>query len=462
MIVNMRDKAKDLYYSNKKSGLKATNSQDAIDEVSGKVDQIAGDQIPQEYLEAAVDEYVKNNSAGFATKVELEGLDSQLSGEIVEINDRKKSKSLKWDIEWLKAGMNSSGEIIESTKYMVTKDILYSDKEIDLSLPSEYRVAVYYFGNTTRESYINNSGWLSAKYTIPRNSYFALNIRKNPASDFSDSEYVDLLNVLEFDYRIIKQPYKYTHFSIDDSVLWSDLIANKDVYTSAFDNPILGELKRLHDIYGACFSLYVFMENGDYLLENVPNKFRGDFANNKHWLRFGFHSQNSDVNYEVDDVDNLSLQYSKFVNSISYMTSATSQNSYDCIDTVVRLSNFKGSLNNVLALRDTYCGISGLLTADDTRTSYYLNSTQAVYLVKHSKYYDADNMIMFYKTQKRLEDETTDINNYGTLEFSNFKGHLEFFTHEQRLDSAMYEKLENYCKWLVANDYIFAFPMDLQ
>lgn len=82
MIVNMRDKAKDLYYSNVKSGLKATNSQDAIDEVSDKVDQIAGNQIPEEYLEAAVDNYVNNNSAGFATKVELEGLDSQLSSEI--------------------------------------------------------------------------------------------------------------------------------------------------------------------------------------------------------------------------------------------------------------------------------------------------------------------------------------------------------------------------------------------
>ena len=82
MIVNMKDKAKDLYYSNTKSGLKAGNAQDAIDEVSGKVDQIAKDQIPEEYLEKAVDDYVKNNSGGFATKVELEGLDNQLSSDI--------------------------------------------------------------------------------------------------------------------------------------------------------------------------------------------------------------------------------------------------------------------------------------------------------------------------------------------------------------------------------------------
>lgn len=87
MIVNMRDKAKDLYYSNAKSGLSATNAQDAIDEVSGKVDQIAGNQIPEEYLEAAVDEYVNNNSAGFATQVNLEEVESQLSSEIEEIEN---------------------------------------------------------------------------------------------------------------------------------------------------------------------------------------------------------------------------------------------------------------------------------------------------------------------------------------------------------------------------------------
>ena len=74
MIFDLITKAKELYYNNAKSGLKATNSQDAIDEVSGKVDQIAGNQIPEEYLEAAVDKYVNNNSGGFATKADIDNL----------------------------------------------------------------------------------------------------------------------------------------------------------------------------------------------------------------------------------------------------------------------------------------------------------------------------------------------------------------------------------------------------
>ncbi len=89
MIFNMKDKAKDLYYSNSKSGLNAGNAQDAIDEVSGKVDQIAGDQIPQEYLEAAVDEYVNNNSGGFATQTDLGQLSSEIANVYVDLADAK-------------------------------------------------------------------------------------------------------------------------------------------------------------------------------------------------------------------------------------------------------------------------------------------------------------------------------------------------------------------------------------
>lgn len=41
-----------------------------LNEISGKVDQIANNQIPEEYLKAAVDEYVNENNGGFVTKDE--------------------------------------------------------------------------------------------------------------------------------------------------------------------------------------------------------------------------------------------------------------------------------------------------------------------------------------------------------------------------------------------------------
>jgi hypothetical protein len=47
-----------------------------------RIEQIAGNQIPEEYLQKAVDDYVTENGSGLATKTDVENLDNQLSSEI--------------------------------------------------------------------------------------------------------------------------------------------------------------------------------------------------------------------------------------------------------------------------------------------------------------------------------------------------------------------------------------------
>lgn len=69
---------------------------EAITETNSKVEQIAGGQIPEEYVQEAVEEYVNNNSGGFATKTELNTLDSKLSSEIDNVESE-----LKENIEML-------------------------------------------------------------------------------------------------------------------------------------------------------------------------------------------------------------------------------------------------------------------------------------------------------------------------------------------------------------------------
>ena len=76
------DTANNINYDNSLSKLEATTTQKAIDEVNSKVGQLASNQIPDEYLKIAVDEYVNENNAGFATQTDVE----QLSGEIDEMN----------------------------------------------------------------------------------------------------------------------------------------------------------------------------------------------------------------------------------------------------------------------------------------------------------------------------------------------------------------------------------------
>lgn len=57
-----------------------------LDVERGKIDQIANNQIPVEYLEAAVDAYVEENSAGFATQASLDAVEGELKSDLSNLS----------------------------------------------------------------------------------------------------------------------------------------------------------------------------------------------------------------------------------------------------------------------------------------------------------------------------------------------------------------------------------------
>ena len=157
-------------------------------------------------------------------------------------------------------------------------------------------------------------------------------------------------------------------------------------------------------------------------------------------------------------MENITTQYNTFVTAIYKMTG-----DYDCIDRVTRLSSYTGSLNNVLALRDCKCGITGLLTSDADGTSYYLDVNQRNYINSHCKIYDADNYITFIRTHQRLQ-QTIDPNRLDSVEYANYRPIIELFWHEHNnwLDPYW---ISNFTKpWLEyvkEKGYGYAFSQDL-
>ena len=72
--------------------IEVTNQSSAdIKDLDTRVDQIANNQIPEEYVKDKVDEYIAENQSGLATKEELEANTNQLSSEIVEIESNVNS-----------------------------------------------------------------------------------------------------------------------------------------------------------------------------------------------------------------------------------------------------------------------------------------------------------------------------------------------------------------------------------
>ena len=166
MIFNINDRLKDLYYNNKKSNLKASNPQDAVDELSGKVDKIASNQIPDEYLKKSVDEYVNNNSGGFATQTDV----SQLSSEIVNTNNNIVMLAENDKIEYIPINFVhdsldlTTGELAGGIVYAMEKNkeplLLLSD-EVTVKIADGYKIrGCIYDENKT---YVNWFNWIEGK-----------------------------------------------------------------------------------------------------------------------------------------------------------------------------------------------------------------------------------------------------------------------------------------------------------
>lgn len=112
--------------------------------------QIAGQQIPVEYLQNAVDEFIADNEAGLATKTDIAGLDSKLSSEIVDVNNDlvKVANSVGYIFpNWVKQRISSSGVISNSNNYILTDGFLNNVGEtvvVTIDNPLVHAIPSYY------------------------------------------------------------------------------------------------------------------------------------------------------------------------------------------------------------------------------------------------------------------------------------------------------------------------------
>ncbi|MDH7569800.1 MAG: hypothetical protein QHJ73_09470, partial [Armatimonadota bacterium] len=83
-------------------------------------------------------------------------------------------------------------------------------------------------------------------------------------------------------------------FSIDDNSFFLRDVAQKG-YPSLFDCFYLGMLKDLHTRYGVKFTINIYYTTGDdFSLPQFPDRYRGEWADNAHWLKLAFHAYAND------------------------------------------------------------------------------------------------------------------------------------------------------------------------
>ncbi len=82
----------------------------------------------------------------------------------------------------------------------------------------------------------------------------------------------------------------YYRFSVDDNIRVFKEIVERD-YASVFEHPYLAMYKRISEKYGAKFQLNVYYEDEGFNLTQIPDKYKSEFEENSHWLRFSFHAR---------------------------------------------------------------------------------------------------------------------------------------------------------------------------
>lgn len=92
------------------------------------------------------------------------------------------------------------------------------------------------------------------------------------------------------------------HISFDDvyECLY-DITVNE--YNSAFENPMLADLKKLHEEYGAVFTLNCFIKSSkqnNYDIAKLPSRYKDELSSCADWLRFAFHAQDDNTRYDED------------------------------------------------------------------------------------------------------------------------------------------------------------------
>lgn len=272
-----------------------------------------------------------------------------------------------------------------------------------------------------------------------------------------------IINYYSKEYKINNFDKKFAHISFDDQIECLHDLSTK-TYSSIFENNVFSKLKALHDKYGCVFTLELFMQNSSadtepsFKLSSMTNKYKKEFTENSHWLKFGYHGPDyttylSNMSTEdlITSVKNMYTEIERFA-------------SYANIDKTPRLSMFDCTKNQALELRKQNL-INGLLTADDARSSNVgLTSGENYIMHNYDKYTDFKNKITYFRSEERLDvsDYPTqdDVINNMNAKFNNVNNKNIFIIFGHQLTDELYNRLQLVCEWLFDKNFIYEYPMN--
>jgi len=245
-------------------------------------------------------------------------------------------------------------------------------------------------------------------------------------------------------------------FSIDDNSFFLRDIAQKG-YGSLFDCWYLKMLKDLNAKYGVKFTVNIYYTTGDdFSLPQFPDRYRGQWKDNAHWLKLAFHAHANDPDrpYEdappeklLADLDQVAGQIHRFAGPEAYAP-----------PTVIHWGMTRQSALKPLATRGVRA-LSGYFGKNQGRpgydVNYRFNDQVSEYLSRHDAWMDFSSGIVFSRVDIVCNSVPADriaatlapqIQDPNTAEIMDLFTHEQYFwpfnrnyipDHPQRLDVAL-------------------------
>lgn len=245
---------------------------------------------------------------------------------------------------------------------------------------------------------------------------------------------------------------KTVHFSFDDT--WQPLYTLQSTNpASIWDVTEFAALKQIHEETGACFTMNLFntsTSQSSYDISRVPSTWTSEFTAAKDWLKFAFHGENENADYST--LTTAADDYAKFVTAVKRFTG-----SEECIDRVTRLGFFGGTKEQITAMKNAECGITGLLCADSAgRTSYDLDSESESFVSRYGWLYSAEDDIVFIKSFTRLDSAmSAALIDEIKAGFGVNDKYVEVFAHT--LSDNIKTRIRQICAWADAHGYQYGY-----
>lgn len=196
-------------------------------------------------------------------------------------------------------------------------------------------------------------------------------------------------------------------FFIDDNIFFlTDLAAERP--KSLFDHFYLKFLKSMNDKYGTCFTLNLFYENNHekFNLSQMPDCYKGEFADNASWLRMSFHaySEFPDRPYQNTPPEKIAADYDLILNEIYRFAGEKSYIPMEALHWAMARPSAFGELHKrgVRLLEGQFVSPRTGITDDGeaeriTDVGYFRNLNDATYIEEKRYLYDFRYNLLFWR-----------------------------------------------------------------